>query len=594
MPSITSWSRIEPTPPGNAVTAGLAARTADALWLLARQWQVGEFQAEDGGTPIVARWRGHVAAPTRYHLGPIPPETQTQAPRFDVGDVPLEVFVERQPFGLPAADAPAADGLRLAVETGQHFLRLLTLQTTAQDYRQAFTETFAVRPLAAEETTRLDAATRGYLRLVAGRALDGRRLRAALATLRGNALPSIGKQIASGDTAEVRAACAAWTEWVDELFSQPDRDEQAWQRERLEYAFSFATRTSADPFDEFTLTASQYGGGALDWYAFDRNGEVNVGTTPAEADAGEVLTRSSLPAPVTLRGMPAPRFWEMEDALLDLGALQPGSTDLPQLLMIDTVSGYGNDWYVIGLDLPTGSLVTTRSLVVTDTFGVETLMRPNGHQATSSSDGWSMFQLAMPFDEGTEGVATTNAFFLAGTLAQPLEGPPIEELLMLRDEQANLAWAVERRLTSPLEQAIDAATDAIAEAAAATGPPPGDTPVYRLASAVPVHWIPLLPVRPDPDKPDVRLARAAVLDVGGGRRTVRSSAALLGDPDAPLLIPEEEVPREGAVVRRCFQAARDADGRLYVWLTNRKSVGRGEGSSGLRFDTLIGTGDAPA
>jgi hypothetical protein len=65
---------------------------------------------------------------------------------------------------------------------------------------------------------------------------------------------------------------------------------------------------------------------------------------------------------------------------------------------------------------------------------------------------------------------------------------------------------------------------------------------------------------------------------------------LLGDPDEALLIPEEEVPREGAVVRRCFQAARDADGRLYVWLTHRKSVGRGEGSSGLRFDTLVESG----
>ncbi len=71
---------------------------------------------------------------------------------------------------------------------------------------------------------------------------------------------------------------------------------------------------------------------------------------------------------------------------------------------------------------------------------------------------------------------------------------------------------------------------------------------------------------------------------------MRSSAALLGDPDEPLLIPEEEVPREGAVVRRSFQAARDADGRLHVWLTHRKSVGRGEGSSGLRFDTLAAPG----
>jgi hypothetical protein len=588
MPSITSWSRIEPLPPGNDVATGLAARTADALWLLARQWQVGEFQAEDGGTPIAARWRGHVAAPTRYQLGPIPPDTQTTAPRMQRGDVPLEVFVERQPYRLPSADAPGAEGVRLGVEAGQHFLRLLAAQATAQDYSGAFTRTFAVRPLPADGVARLDAASRGYLRVVAGRALDGRRLRAALARLSGNALPNIGTPIASGDAAELRAACAAWTAWADELFSQPSADDQAWQRERMEYAFSLATRTSADPFDEWTLTAEQYGGGALDWYSFDRNGEVNVGTTPGEADEGEVVVRTSLPAPVTLRGMPAQRFWEMEDALLDFGTLQVGGTDLPQLLMIDAISGYGNDWFVVGIDLPTGSLVTTRSLVVTDTFGAQTLLRPNGHQETAASDGWSVFQLAMPFDVGIDGVPMTGGFLLAGTLVQPLEGAPIEEVLFLRDEQANIAWAVERRLTSPLEQAVDASTaalDAAAEPAPATDGD-SDAPLYRLASAVPSHWIPLLPVRPDPDSAEIRLARAAVLDVAGGRRTIRSVAALLGDPDEPMLIPEEEVPREGAVVRRSFQAARDADGRLHVWLTHRKSVGRGAGSSHLRFDTL--------
>jgi hypothetical protein len=40
------------------------------------------------------------------------------------------------------------------------------------------------------------------------------------------------------------------------------------------------------------------------------------------------------------------------------------------------------------------------------------------------------------------------------------------------------------------------------------------------------------------------------------------------------------------VVRRGYQGARWSDGRLVVWSTHRKSVGRGEGSSGLRFDAL--------
>jgi hypothetical protein len=85
----------------------------------------------------------------------------------------------------------------------------------------------------------------------------------------------------------------------------------------------------------------------------------------------------------------------------------------------------------------------------------------------------------------------------------------------------------------------------------------------------------------------VRLARSAVLDLDGRPTVVRSQARVLGDdPIAPLSIPEEEVPREGALIRRAFRAARSPDGRLFVWSAHRKSVGRGEGSSGLRFDSL--------
>jgi hypothetical protein len=147
---------------------------------------------------------------------------------------------------------------------------------------------------------------------------------------------------------------------------------------------------------------------------------------------------------------------------------------------------------------------------------------------------------------------------------------------------ANLAWAVERRLESPLERALDAATGDSPAPAAEVGL---EVPAYQLATAVPAHWIPLVPVRL-PDSAEVRLARGAALDLTGQPQIVTSQARLLGEPTYPLLIPEEEVPREGVVVRRAWQGARWHDGRLYVWSANRKSVGRGEGSSGLRFDSL--------
>ena len=47
------------------------------------------------------------------------------------------------------------------------------------------------------------------------------------------------------------------------------------------------------------------------------------------------------------------------------------------------------------------------------------------------------------------------------------------------------------------------------------------------------------------------------------------------------MIREEEVPREGLIVRRTYQAARWHDGSLFVWAGNRAAVGRGEASSGL-------------
>jgi hypothetical protein len=54
----------------------------------------------------------------------------------------------------------------------------------------------------------------------------------------------------------------------------------------------------------------------------------------------------------------------------------------------------------------------------------------------------------------------------------------------------------------------------------------------------------------------------------------------------PFRIHEEEVPRAGARVTREYQYARWIDGSTHLWVGRRKRAGRGEGSSGLRFDVL--------
>ena len=583
MPSITTWTRLEPRSRRDDVAEGVAARIHDPLWLLARQWQMAEFQGEDGGTPVVARWRARVAPLSRCHLGAIAPNTRVQAPAFDPASLPLEAMVERQPLPPPSA-GDGAEGLRRGVDTGQHFLRLLSGQPVGTRYENAFIGAYAVKALEGTQRAGLDADTLAFADLVAGRALDGRRLRAALDAGGVGALdPAL--RIRAADRAEVEKAGQAWTTWCDTLFSTPAPAQDAWQRERMEYAFSVAARVSDDAFGERTLSAAEYFEGRLDWHAFDLNGEVALG---AATDApGESVVRSVIPAPVSYRGMPAARFWEFEDARLDVGVLQLGPTDLPHLLLIEYAGVYGNDWFVIPVDLPVGSLTETGSLVVSDTFGARTLLRPHGDPALPSAP-WSLFQLS-PAAGGAapRGRPATNLFFLPPSVSQTVEGATLEELLLLRDEMANMAWAIERRIESPLEAALERAGDVL-EAA----PPAGAEaamPAYRLASVTPPHWVPLLPVRVDEVTREVRLARAATLAPDGSRRIVRAEGRLLVDPaapSAPLLIREEEVPREGARVRRCYQSARWLDGRLIVWAGHRKNVGRGEGSSGLAFDSI--------
>jgi hypothetical protein len=154
---------------------------------------------------------------------------------------------------------------------------------------------------------------------------------------------------------------------------------------------------------------------------------------------------------------------------------------------------------------------------------------------------------------------------------------------------ANLAWAIERLIENPAEAPLNC-YEADLERERRLGPPgPAPAPPaapaalrYRLASRVPAYWVPLLPVR---TANAVRFKRGAVLDTEGTPRPVRALGRIL-ESGRELALFEEEVPREGARVTRSYQWARWIDGSSHLWVGRRKGVGRGEGSSNLRFDTV--------
>ena len=47
-----SWTRLEPQSVSGDPRPGLEARVHDPLWLLCRQWQLGELEGEDAGSPV--------------------------------------------------------------------------------------------------------------------------------------------------------------------------------------------------------------------------------------------------------------------------------------------------------------------------------------------------------------------------------------------------------------------------------------------------------------------------------------------------------------------------------------------------------------
>jgi hypothetical protein len=385
----------------------------------------------------------------------------------------------------------------------------------------------------------------------------------------------------------------AWLAWYDQLFAEPNGPaDDAWTPSRLEYAVSVATRLSPQPHYALTLSASEFNGGRLDWSSFDVNGTFDVDTT---GDSAAVpLNETTIPSPVTLRGTPAPRFWEMENAKIAYGLLPAGPTDLAHLLMIEYSSTYGNDWFVVPLTVPVGTISRVDSLVVTDTFGVRSLLRPIGDPALPAPY-FSMWQQASLRYAGDQiGAPVANTFFLPPTIGRSVDGAPLEDVLFMRDEMANLAWGIERTIEGGSEIPValangPAATDATASSA--TPPAAGAPPRYLLSTTVPANWIPLLPVElGDGGTLVSRLKRGAVLQPNGTSKVHRAQSEAL-NASANLLLYDEEIPREGVHVTRRRRLTRWIDGSTWVWTAFRNDVGTGEGSAGLRFDTLEGEGE---
>src|SRR5271170_2719315 len=108
----TIWARLQLDTSDATLARAHQVQVRDALWFLARQWQVGEFAGFDGGSPIAANYQLQQAVLTAYQPNPSTAVTAPPVEAITSGDPPLEVHVESEPFAL---------GLHGSVQLGLRF-----------------------------------------------------------------------------------------------------------------------------------------------------------------------------------------------------------------------------------------------------------------------------------------------------------------------------------------------------------------------------------------------------------------------------------------------------------------------------------------
>jgi hypothetical protein len=543
------WTRLEPQSVSGDPTPGLEARVHDPLWLLTRQWQFGEFTAEDAGSPVAV----HVASTT------VPVTDWTARADGAVQPLPagdlLEPSIEREPT---SSRGPA---LQVRAEAGAELLALLAdagVDTTlGSPTRAAVLERF---PLALPWADPFDTAGPEQLAALGGRLPDGEAAAQAVADVLPGGLPDwvVGAP-APGD------ALAALNDWIGwyrgDIAPLPDPASDCWIDERLEYRFGLTVGAAQ-------LQASAFGGGRVDWSAVD----AATNTDPC-AGAAAGAQQTMLATPLRFAGMPADRYWEFEDRQVNLGALEVQPHDLARLLLVEFATVYGNDWLVVPVDVPLGSYTRIDAVSYTTTFGEQL---PVEHADDSGRAGtFRMFELSI---SGT--AETLPGLFVPPSVCGVLDGPEIEEVLFLRDEMANSAWAVERSVQGPSGLTRNRRDEGY--------PPPfqrGFDPAaeldYLLETEVPAWWIPFLPY--STGYATIALAKGMMLH---DDQPVEPLGVVLR-PGKAMALRDEEIPREGVRLRRVPTLARRVDGSYTRWITRRVTVGRGEGSSGLAFDVTV-------
>ena len=185
-----------------------------------------------------------------------------------------------------------------------------------------------------------------------------------------------------------------------------------------------------------------------------------------------------MPSRVRYRGMPARRYWDLEDGAVHWPSIDAGPGDIGRVVLVEIALTLADHWLMIPIELTAGSVARVDSLVATDTFGEPSMVR-SAAELDGDASPWRFCELTR-----AEGIAGP-LLLVPPAASEPLVGTPLEAVDLARDELSNVLWAIER-------------TRAGADGRPRDVPPPPPSPPPPPASAD----APALVYRVGPDVPD--------------------------------------------------------------------------------------------
>lgn len=348
----------------------------------------------------------------------------------------------------------------------------------------------------------------------------------------------------------------------------------AWDSEQLLYDQTAATSFTATGQP---LTVRRHRSGRLDWHSVDAG--------PA-GDPVAGVEREAIPTPLGYPGAPSTRWWQIENADVDLGGYPPDSAHAATAVLTDLIFSHSDDWFLFPVLASAGHVVGVDAVVVRDSFGREydeatyTGLRPPADWTLFAVDALTPGELGLSADE----------LILWHVAELPLESAPVERVQLGLDEQSNLLWAVERVVDGrDVDQRLLCLPDG---PTFNDGVPSGDSReareyAYLPAKGIGPWWTPYTLSEEGTPR---RLVQRNLVDLS------RQEPKPMPDPVALVLVPDEgkpdhviaplAVPSNGIELTRHWSLARDMHGRPVLWVQRERGTLLSPPARTLRFDVM--------